>query len=84
MTTRSYILTTVLFLFGMFAYGQMPLDSINWRFEMEDSISGMTMKLVEQPEVLLKKYLWRLEVLTTQEGKNVLLGMRRKAETRPK
>ncbi len=42
------------------AFCQTLSDSIDWQFEMEDSISGMTMKLVEQPEVLLKKCLWKL------------------------
>ena len=41
------------------AFCQTLSDSIDWQFEMEDSISGMTMKLVEQPEVLLKKCLWK-------------------------
>ena len=54
-------LIVLLLLIGQPIYGQTPLDSTYQWAEMEDSVSGMTMKLVDQPEVLLKRCLWRLE-----------------------
>lgn len=53
MTHRSYILATVLFLFGLFAYGQTLSDSVNWQFEMEDSVSGISILPIKEPEELL-------------------------------
>ena len=53
MTTRSYILTTVLFLFGLFAYGQTPLDSTYQWSEMEDSMKAISIVHIEKPEELL-------------------------------
>lgn len=54
-------LIVLLLLIGQPIYGQTPLDSTYQWAEMEDSVSGMTMKLVDHPEVLLKRCLWRLE-----------------------
>ena len=53
MISRSYILTTVLFLFGLFAYGQTPLDSTYQWAEMEDSMKAISIVYIEKPEELL-------------------------------
>lgn len=60
MISRSYILTTVLFLFGLFAYGQTPLDSTYQWAEMEDSVKAISILPIKEPKGLLDSIIRQL------------------------
>lgn len=60
MISRSYILTTVLFLFGLFAYSQTPLDSTYQWAEMEDSVKAISILPIKEPKGLLDSIIRQL------------------------
>lgn len=60
MISRSYILTTILFLFGLFAYSQTPLDSTYQWAEMEDSVKAISILPIKEPKGLLDSIIRQL------------------------